>query len=115
MAVRSRPLAAISTLTNGAFTTLYTVPAGRTAIVRHWSVVNHHTGTLTVRLAVRIAGALVDVYRQASLVSGEAFRGTDWYLALGPGDQLAVFVSGGSGAMTVHVVAAGSLLDGVPT
>lgn len=114
MAVRSRPFVAMATLLGGAQRTIYTVPAERTAVVRHYTIVNLSGDVRTVRIGVRIGGVSVDVFRNNALAASAALGGSGLDLVLGPGDALQAYVDTGV-SQAMHIYAAGSLLDGAPS
>jgi hypothetical protein len=96
-------------------TVAYTVPAGRTAIIRRWSLTNRSSAAREAYIGVRRGGTTVTVQLAASLASDTTMGQPDDNLVLNPGDAL-VFVSatpsGATGLM--HWFASGSLLEGEP-
>jgi hypothetical protein len=97
--------------------TIYTVPAGRTAIVRELNVlVGGDVDPLLVLLAVRRPPANFVVYISAQRSANETVRLSQPYLVLHPGDELAVHGQvARAGNWGFDAYAAGSLLDGEPS
>lgn len=114
MAVRSRLLAAVASIPVGVSTDVYTVPGGRTAIVRHWSVVNQTGETRRVLLSVRTGGTVVRFASRPVLLNDETWQAAVAELVVNPGDSIAAYHSGTGTHGGLHVVLAGSLLEGAP-
>lgn len=115
MPVRTRPFAFVGSLPPGTLTTLYTVPSGRTAIVKHFGATNRTTLARHVRLGVRSAtGVVVDMAR--GVVQPDGSLAVDpCELALGPGDELWALLDNSAAGTAVNVYAGGSLLEGAPS
>lgn len=114
MAVRSFSLALVSGVPFGGFRTLYTVPAGRTVILKEYGVLNLTGAPVTVVVRVRREGVLVGLALGTDLPHGQALTAVQRDLVLNPGDALEVrCVTTGSGDAGLHVTASGSLLAGV--
>lgn len=114
MPVRSRPFVGLTSIVGGAMRTIYTVPAGRTAVVRHYTILNLSGAPRTVRLGVRTGGVNIDVYRHEALPAAAALGGDGLDLVLGPGDSLLAYCDTGV-SQPMHIFASGSLLLGEPT
>lgn len=114
MAVRSKTLAHFATTpVQAGWWTVYTCPAGRTAIAKEWQVLNRSGGARTITFAVRRAGADVRVQAPGLLPHLSAITGVARYLVLQPADQLMVFVGGEVVSDLVEVYVHGVELDGV--
>lgn len=114
MPVRSRRLGSIRTVPLSAFTNVFTVAAGRTAIVRRWSIVNRTAAAREVRLGVRSGSQTTEVARAQSLAAFAALTESDTNLILTAGEELVVWNGGPDTDTAVHVHASGSLLEGDP-
>lgn len=114
MAVRSRLLLATRVIPGSQNALLYTVPAGRTAVVRHWGVVNRTAGALEVRAFVRSGGVDTTIATVLQLAAGATFGEPRANLVLGPGDGFAVWHGGASTLTALHATLMGSLLLGEP-
>lgn len=107
MAVRTKELGNLQGVA-GAPVTLYTCPAGKTAIVKEWSVSSNsaHTGQLTIKRGADIW----KVWSGATGAGGYAAE-SGRFLVLEPGDLLqATRLSGSAGG---DWWVSGSELDGV--
>jgi hypothetical protein len=117
VAIRSRVLAfAGHTTTANENHVLWTVPAGQTAIVKHWVFVQDSGGTAYVFTGLQHGGTLKWFWVTPAAASGQACGPGLCYLVLEPGDALVYRLANlGSnpGHISSHV--SGSLLDGVPT
>ena len=109
MAVRSKELGSVA-LTSGSLTAIYTVPAGKTAIIKEW--VAYAAGTMTALLKVTRGGTTLTVGR-GSITSTVPYIDKERFLVLEPGDVLSAQRSGGTD--TVDVWVSGAELDGVAT
>lgn len=108
MAVRSRRLFGPTVITN-ALAAIYTVPAGRTAIVRTTWIYNQNVATQNVRMTVN-GTAVSDSIGNFEVPAGRGLQlGVE--LVLNPGDVLRA-VASLNGAISVTMV--GSLLLGAP-
>lgn len=114
MAVRSRLLAIGNQVPHGTAVAVYTVPAGRTAIVRHWSVTNRSSETPIVLFNVRSGTTTATVMRHGALPVGSTMGEPQANLALGPGDKIEITGTAGGAAVNLHWVICGSLLEGEP-
>jgi len=116
MAVRSRTFVFYQgSPGNGVTQLLYTVPAGRTAVVRRYSLLCEANGPVAAYLGVRRGS--VDMFLDANrtLVPGATLHAATEDLVLNPGDGLIANVQLGSGTNTTcSIYAAGSLLLGAP-
>lgn len=112
MAVRSRRLWGPLGITTAVHTTLYTVPAGRTLIVRTICLTNYSaTDTVTWNLLVGGASANRTLFGVQSLAPGASITKEVWF-ALNPGEQLGVTTAGTNPRLTT--LGFGSLLLGEP-
>lgn len=119
MTVRSKRFVSRAALQSVGFISVYTVPAGRTAIVHEFGALNNAGEPLEVGLGAALSGQtaaqgfLFDY--SASLptatVMGRGLR----HIVLGPGDQLVAFCrkTGSTATFSVNVWAYGSELAGV--
>jgi hypothetical protein len=114
MPVRSQLLSLTSSVVVGVTTDVYTVPAGRTAVVRRWSIVNVTGETRRVLVSVRRGATLVRIAAAASLANDGVLAEVDGGLVLNPGDSFAVFHSGTGTHTGLNVALSGSLLDSAP-
>lgn len=111
MAVRTRVLALATITSGGAVKDVYTVPAGRTAIVKEVSVENATGATAVVQLWVRRSAVQIPFAAQSALAGALATWGPrEW--AFNPGDVLQAFVPGA--VVNCRVYVAGALLLGEP-
>lgn len=110
MAVRSRRLFGPATVTAGTTGTVYTVPAGRTAVFRLVTVRTTGTGTAEVlfRINSTVAGGFFGLIPAGVAQSVELLHD----LVLDPADFLAVTAPAN---VTVQISGFGSLLDGAPS
>lgn len=111
MAVRSRGLAHVNGTAGGVATTLFTVPAGRTAIVREIVLRNRGATAATLSVFVRRSSVTISVARR-TLASQEVAEITGRALVLEPFDDLQV-VASAEGTL-YSLSASGSLLLGAP-
>lgn len=107
MAVRSNRLAGPVSVSGSA--SVFTVPAGRTAIVKQISIVNFGAGSSTVTLYLN-GTASGDALDRRSVGAGTTFHVIDIWWVFEPGDVMWV---GASAAATVSVH--GALLEGAPS
>jgi hypothetical protein len=114
VAVRSRPFALVQSLTGGAWRDIYQVPAGRTAIIRRWSLVNRSSNPVMAQLGVRSGSTTATIHRSDPLPAAGNAGEPDSNLVLGPGDVLVMWVGMDSATYTVHAYFGGSLLLGAP-
>lgn len=114
MPIRSRLLAAVNSVPPGATQDIYVVPGGRTAILRHWSVVNRTGETRRVLVSVRTGGQVVNLAVSPTLANDGVFTQPVAELVLNPGDAFGLFHSGTTTHGGMHVVLAGALLYGAP-
>lgn len=109
MAVRSRRILGAQAIPT-ALTALYTVPAGRTFILRTLRVVNTHTiNTYTFSLWWPTSAVGSTQYQTKSLGPGETWTDETW-VVLNPGD----IIYGQSANTGVKISAYGALLFGAP-
>ena len=83
--------------------TVYTVPAGKTAVVSTLAVCNRSGSSATYRVAIRVAGAALD-NKQYLFYDVALAGGTDLYtigLSLGEGDVVTFYSS--AATMTVQL------------
>lgn len=113
MAVRSRNLAILASLVANTWTGLYTVPAGRTLIVKQLGVVNLSGATRRVDVRVRRGAVSARVAMVAALAPSSSWRAPVEDLTLDPGDSLELWADD-AGTNVVQVVASGALLLGPP-
>lgn len=113
MAVRSRLLASVPSLAQNAWTTLYTVPAERTAIVKFIGVSNVSGAARRVDLAVRNTAGRSRFAVVPAVPSPGDWLTPSMELALNPGDALDVWTDS-AGNTLVGIVVAGALLEGAP-
>lgn len=111
MAVRSRSLGWVRDPGINVQTDLFDVPAGRTAVVRRWSIVNRSTGPIRCVLQVRTSAGVVQVWR-GTVPADSTVAEADTNLVLDAGEALVFFVVAGETSSAVHVFASGSLLLG---
>lgn len=101
---------------DGLFVSRYQVPAGRTAIVHTFMILNESATALQVILAVRRGGTTCRVAQNDGLPGKQLLAAAGTGLVLNASDELLTFAKRSTGAVTPHsVFASGSLLDGVPT
>lgn len=110
MAVRTARLGDNTPLVAGVIATIFTCPAGRTAIVKDAVLFNSGGANSSMRLYVNTGSGDVEVAR--SLVSsGAAFTTNDRFIVLEPGDSLRAQSVSTAG----HAIAFGTLLEGEPS
>lgn len=109
MAVRTKKLAAGQLSTLNAFVTVFTCPAGRTAIVKDLRSANTGPAQTLIIWAASSGPSQTRLISQTVDVGSPAFAQV--YVVLEPGDELRLI--GTAGSVTYHV--SGSLLDGVAT
>jgi hypothetical protein len=101
---------------NALFVSRYVVPAGRTAIVHTWILLNHSAVAQQVILAVRRGSTTCRVVQVEQLAAKTSTRLPEPGLVAAAGDELVTFVSRASGTTSEHsVFCSGSLLEGVLT
>lgn len=111
--VRSKLLGwSIAQVTN-AFSVIYTCPAGRTAIIKQWSVWNNSDVARTITAAVRTGGVDVRIWLPGLVPVRGGIDRTEQYLVLEPGDSFVVYNGGESTNTSIAVLVAGVELDGV--
>lgn len=114
MSVRTKVLASFDD-TGGvtSWWTVYTCPAGHTAIVKDYAITNRGGGARTVTLGVRSSVGEVRVHLGGLLAHLGSIVGIGRYIVLEPGNDLVIFVGGEvtSTLMDVHV--SGVELEGV--
>ena len=110
MAVRSRRLAGPVTLSTSSETTIYTVPSGRTAIVRLIALADTGAGGCTVGLSINPGSGAARFARSLAVPASGSITFTA-PLILNPGDVL----SGRSVTDTCGCWVFGSLLLGEPS
>lgn len=112
MAVRTKRLSARASLVSGAAaTTLYTCPAGRTAIVKAAAVRTAAGIGVSVALALLVGGNPVEsqeFVRVTTNVATTFLEQTEW-VVLEPGDKVVAIAAGGNGTVVIF----GTELDGV--
>lgn len=111
MAVRSRTFILSSSVPSGATGATYTVPSGRTAIVKF--VAAHSTsgaGTTTVVVSIEPAAGGISRLINDALGVDECKRFIDLYAVAQPGDVIRA--RRGTGTMSIQVQ--GTLLFGAP-
>lgn len=110
MAVRARRIFGPTQIAASGSATLYTVPSGRTAIVRFCQATNAHATTLG-SLGLYL-GSVADENRLHIFVMQGGTTSGNASLTLNPGDVLLAAASAAGGPFTVWGF--GSLLDGAP-
>lgn len=111
MAVRSRRLATFSGAVPGALTTIWTVPANRTAIIHQIDVANTSSAATQIRVTLRTGGLLYPYIRQ-DLAADQAVRIAGQHVVMQAGDELRIASTVAAAGGSVWV--SGSLLDGNP-
>lgn len=110
MAVRTLQLAAGTAAGDSAYHDVYTCPAGKTTIVKEWSISQAGAGTAIVQLRLDpTAGAAVFPLNNLAAPQYVPIVEQRW-LVLEPGDVLAVWSNSGG---TIFYVISGTELDGV--
>lgn len=110
--VRSQRIVGPVVVAASAATTVYTVPVGRTLVVRQMVVVNQ-SSTLAGSFHILLNGTSSSnngLWKGVTLAAGARFTDAGWY-AFNPGDFLRV----SNGATPVNFFLFGSLLDGAPS
>lgn len=101
-------------LPNGDVTSLFTVPTGRTAIVKEFRMMNRSGLTVDSVMGVRRGGSSTWLDVNPSLPSSGILGGSGRYYVLLPGDELVVYAySAGATTVNAALYAAGTLLLGV--
>lgn len=111
MAVRSRRLAGPSQVVAGGATLSYTVPSGRTAVVRSVVLSSNAMASGEVKAYIGAIGTpqlvwVVQVPARSTVVH-------PGYIVLNPGDVFTIAVVTGQQNVTAAIF--GALLDGIPT
>lgn len=114
MPVRSRSVAAVDSINVGSVHFVYTVPAGRTLIVKWWSAYNATGSARSVRLLVRRNGVNVSIARHAALPALATLQLPGEELVANPGDMLGVQLGTETTNGGLEVYVSGSLLEGEP-
>lgn len=111
MAVRSKALAHGQQLVPAAGVSIFTCPAGRTAIVKDVVLTNNTGASSNLTLQLRRAGVSIGVLRDA-VADASRLASSGRYIVVEPGDELRVVssVAAGTVGWTVH----GALLLGIP-
>jgi hypothetical protein len=107
MTVRTKELAKGTTTTT--VTTIYTVPDGKTTIVKSLVLSKNATGTTSTDITVRRSGSSQILYRHAFGVAAEVLSNERVYWALEPGDELRI----AHNSIAVDFWITGVELDGV--
>lgn len=110
MSARSKQLALAYVTANG-LTPLYTVPAGKVAILKGLAMFNNAGSAQNVMVVITDSGNDYYVYRvyfNANGTGGDAFWNTGW-LVLSAGQKLQLWRS--SGTTGIFVTVAGAELD----
>lgn len=108
MGVRSVSLCQGNSSPAGTLFTVYTCPAGRTAIVKDIRL-SEAAGATTRCVVQAVSGAQQVHIVETNLSANAAYRETGAFVVLEPGDELKVFSSGG----TFRFRISGAELDGV--
>lgn len=108
MAVRTKELGALKNFTANVRQTLYTCPAGKTAILKHVTV--NPVGTVTWILTI-IRGGVAYTLDGAAASGGLPVQRVGWFVVLEPGDDLGIVFTTTSGSH--NAMAYGAELDGV--
>lgn len=111
--VRSARVAGPITPLTGTATVVYTVPSGRTLIVRGLVIANV-SGTVDATVQVRVNGTTsgFGLWQGLSILRNETWVAPA-YIVLNPGDVL--YVRQDTGVNFIKVWLFGSLLDGAPS
>lgn len=115
MAVRTLQivhLPAIPAAQNG-WLSLYTVPAGRTLIVKDWHFINRTGSGRTITLGVRSGGVEARVHAGGLVAHLGVLASWSRDVVLEPGQELVLFVGGENADTKLDGVVSGALLDGV--
>lgn len=115
MTVRTKQLA-LGTFNDGpALVTVYTVPVGRTALIKEISVVRQGVVGFSVGMHVRRTGVLVAVLHYVASVAPDVVTTlANRFVVLKPGDELVLQVNRSSGATdVVKYIVSGVELDGL--
>lgn len=110
MTVRTKELGRLAAIGDATARTIYTCPAGRTAIVK--DVAYYTTSTTVIRVGVKRAGVVANVWSGKGPTSESSLPRAVW-VVLEPGDELEV--QRVSGTTAYDVVCSGTELDGVAT
>lgn len=112
MAVRSRRLWGPRQTLLSTTEALYTVPAGRTLVLRHLIVANHSASVnaLFTLLCNGITSTSFGFWKATTLTPNQNLSLPVWW-AFNPGDVLYIQTGPGAHVMSIGF---GSLLDGVP-
>lgn len=112
MPVRSHVIAHGTQLVPAGGLTIYTVPEGRTMIVKDVVLTNNTGASSTLTLQFRTANVSVGMLRGV-VADADRLASSGRFIVGGPGDQLKIVssVSAGTVGWSVH----GSLLLGAPT
>lgn len=111
MAVRSRRLWGPTNMGTNATVTLYSVPAGRTAVIRTITVANGSATTAgTIRFGINSSSSTARILEGQAVPLGDTFIWDHW-LALDPGDDLI----GVSVGVSLRCTGFGALLLGEPS
>lgn len=110
MAVRSRRVLGPESHTSASSTLLYTVPSGRTLVIRTVTLTYNGAGGAAWRLCVNGAATTDAIRRGTFAAAGEMVL--EAWLALNPGDELRL--AGITAGHTINVAVFGALLEGEP-
>lgn len=116
MGVRSRAFVIqVFQMPNDDYTTIYTCPAGRTAIIKELSVQNMSGRALGMGLGLRRGVQTVQLEWTSGVASQSGLRWRGAFHVLQSGDQLLVYQwSTTNAAANVQVAVSGALLIGDP-
>lgn len=89
------------------FTSLGTVPAGKTWLLKEWSFYNGGATTKTATIVVKISGVVTVVDHSAAVASGIITGNNTRHFVLNAGDELGFQTSV---SQLVHVTASGAQL-----
>lgn len=119
MVVRTKQLAlsAIPIVVPSSFGDLYTCPAGKTAIIKSFTVLAQAITNVWVILSVRnvTTGALGFFFEDKLMATGDFAHGHGLFLVLDPGDTVRWSTVGGSAPGVVNLGVFGAELAGVAT
>lgn len=106
---RTQQLAFGDSVTGGSDVVVYTVPVGKTAILKRISLVNLAAGTRLFSVGWRKAGLVVSV--AVVSVAGSNQAAATLYDVGEPGDELTIIDLGGAAGSSWRYIASGSELD----
>jgi len=114
VAVRSRRVTAITTVTaNNTILDLYTVPSGRTLILRGLAIANGSGGASALARIYQYddVGGNLQIVSVAAVAATSTYTETGWWVG-NPGDKFSALLA--TSGVNMKVCLWGSLLDGAP-